>query len=234
MAATDHVGETLPELPGLADALASSGGTLLEIGSGYGVRVRRLIDAGALRSFDRIVLSDMSPLSVERARSYVPEATAIVADAEHLPVEDRSVDFVLSDQVIEHVPSDARMAAEIRRVLRPGGLAFVGSVVKRPWAWYFYRNGGRWVLEPTHVREYASPDAYRAIFSGASLNVLKTWQMPMEFPIGELLLRALVRVGLVPAQKFYDVHAGSAFLRGLSRLRIPIPGYHGCWVLARQ
>jgi hypothetical protein len=33
MAATDHVGETLAELPGLADALASSGGTLLEIGS---------------------------------------------------------------------------------------------------------------------------------------------------------------------------------------------------------
>jgi SAM-dependent methyltransferase len=234
MAATDHVGETLAELPGLADALASSGGTLLEIGSGYGVRVRRLIDAGALRRFDRIVLSDVSPLRVERARTYVPEATAIVADAEHLPVADHSVDFVLSDQVIEHVPSDAGMAAEIRRVLRPGGLAFVGSVVKAPWAWYFYRNGGRWVLDPTHVREYASADAYRAIFSGSGLSVLNTWQMPMEFPAGELLLRLLVLARLVPTQRYYDVHAGSTFLRGLSRLRIPIPGYHGCWVLARQ
>ncbi len=234
MAATDHVGEMLADLPGLADALVSSGGTLLEIGSGYGVRVRRLIDAGALRRFDRIILSDVSPQRVERARTYVPEATAIVADAERLPVSDHSVDFVLSDQVIEHVPSDAAMAAEIRRVLRPGGLAFVGSVVKRPWAWYFYRNGGQWRLDPTHVREYPSPEAYRAVFSGAGLNVLHTWQAPMQFPTGELLLRMLVLARLVPTQDYYDVHAGSKLLRGLSRLRIPIPGYHGCWVLARQ
>ena len=39
------------------------------------------VDAGIDR-FDRIVLSDLSVLRIEGARAYVPEATAVVADAE--------------------------------------------------------------------------------------------------------------------------------------------------------
>jgi SAM-dependent methyltransferase len=233
-AARLHAADTLPPLPGLRDALASLGGTFVEIGAGYGVRLRSLIDAGFLRSFSRIAITDLEPQRMAYAKELVPEAEAIVGDAARLPFADGAVDFVFSDQVIEHVDDDAVMAAEIARVLRPGGRAYVGSVWKKPWGWYFYRNGGHWRLEPTHVREYTSLDAYSNVFSRAGLQVARVHAMPMLFPVGEALLRMMVRARIVAAGRFYDVHSRSRVLRALSRARVPIPGYYGCWVEAHK
>jgi SAM-dependent methyltransferase len=50
-----------------------------------------------------------------------------LADAHHLPLRDGRFDLVLSMQVLEHLHSPWVAAAEIARVLRPGGW-FVGSV----------------------------------------------------------------------------------------------------------
>ncbi|MFO0983945.1 MAG: class I SAM-dependent methyltransferase [Planctomycetota bacterium] len=44
-------------------------------------------------------------------------------DMQALPFADASFDCVISDQVIEHLPSPQRAIDESRRVLRPGGLA---------------------------------------------------------------------------------------------------------------
>jgi SAM-dependent methyltransferase len=45
----------------------------------------------------------------------------IVADAASLPLEQESVDLVLSTQVLEHVPEPADVLRECHRILRPGG-----------------------------------------------------------------------------------------------------------------
>jgi SAM-dependent methyltransferase len=42
-------------------------------------------------------------------------------DAERLPFDDASFDVVYSNGVLHHTPDSARLAAEIHRVLRPGG-----------------------------------------------------------------------------------------------------------------
>lgn len=47
--------------------------------------------------------------------------------AEHIPLPDHSCDVVLMFLVLHHVPGKARAAAEIARVLRPGGRVFVRS-----------------------------------------------------------------------------------------------------------
>lgn len=44
-------------------------------------------------------------------------------DLEHLPVCDNSVDLVVACHVLEHLVGDRRALTEIRRVLRPGGVA---------------------------------------------------------------------------------------------------------------
>jgi len=226
--------ETLPPLPGLEEALAGAGGTFLEVGAGFGVRLRSLLDGGMLPRFQRIVVIDLDPEWLERARALVPEAQAIVGDAEHLPLAAGTVDFAFSDQVIEHVPSDAAMAAEIARVLREGGRAYVGSVLKRRWAWYFYRCNGKWRLCPTHVREYTSLREYTGVFTAAGLRVEATHTLPFDIPLGEALLRMMVRLRLVGGLSFYEAHARSRILRLLSKLRIPIPGYFGVWATLRK
>jgi SAM-dependent methyltransferase len=68
--------------------------------------------------------------------------TVLQADGQSLPLRDDSVDVVVTFQVIEQVWNDRRYLAEIRRVLRPGGLLLVSTPQRRshllpgqrPWA----------------------------------------------------------------------------------------------------
>lgn len=47
----------------------------------------------------------------------------VPGDAQHLPFKDASFDAVVSTSVFEHLPDPAQAAAEVARVLRPGGVA---------------------------------------------------------------------------------------------------------------
>jgi SAM-dependent methyltransferase len=81
----------------------------------------------------------------------------LAADGLRLPFSDGCFDLVLCAEVLEHVPADGRLLAEIRRVLRPGG-ELVASVPRRGperlcWALskdYAAAEGG-------HVRIYRKP-----------------------------------------------------------------------------
>jgi SAM-dependent methyltransferase len=51
----------------------------------------------------------------------------ILADIPHLPFADNSVDAVINEFVLEHVQNPAAIIAEIKRVLKPGGLVYIGA-----------------------------------------------------------------------------------------------------------
>jgi SAM-dependent methyltransferase len=55
---------------------------------------------------------------------YQSAFTQFVADAHRIPLADESVDAVLVQAVLEHVLEPGQVVAEIRRVLRPGGLVY--------------------------------------------------------------------------------------------------------------
>jgi SAM-dependent methyltransferase len=54
-----------------------------------------------------------------------PPAGALIADAGALPLDDASVDGVFCSNLLEHTPDAAPVIAEIERVLKPGGWAYV-------------------------------------------------------------------------------------------------------------
>lgn len=113
-------------LPPLFERMGHRGGRLLEIGCGIGIDTLRLARLG----FDEIVAVDLTEVAVElaaerAAREGVPDVRFEVADAEALPFEDESFDAVYSFGVLHHTPRIEDAVAEVRRVLAPGGTAYV-------------------------------------------------------------------------------------------------------------
>lgn len=51
----------------------------------------------------------------------------VVASAEALPLEDRSFDCALSNQMLEHSDDPHAVVAEMWRILRPGGVALIST-----------------------------------------------------------------------------------------------------------
>jgi ubiquinone/menaquinone biosynthesis C-methylase UbiE len=100
------------------------GKTVLDIacGSGYGSRL--LADAAA-----RVIGVDVSPEAIDYARSKFanPKVEFVVGSATAIPLDDDSVDLVVTYETIEHIDDYRAFMAEIRRVLKPGGLAIVST-----------------------------------------------------------------------------------------------------------
>lgn len=60
------------------------------------------------------------------------EAVDVVADITKLPYENDSVDRIVCDQVLEHVHSPSAVVVEMKRVLKPGGYAYISTPFMYP------------------------------------------------------------------------------------------------------
>jgi SAM-dependent methyltransferase len=96
--------------------------TILDVGCGVGITDRYLVGA-----FGRVVGVDIFDGVLERAAAANPEADYRLYDGRTLPLEDASVDVAFAICVVHHVPPAQweTFAAEMARVLRPGGIAAI-------------------------------------------------------------------------------------------------------------
>jgi SAM-dependent methyltransferase len=81
-----------------------------------------LLEAATYRDSRRIALN----LTLPKRKGPLARCSCIVANGNQLPFADDSLDGVLSSSVLEHDKFFWRSVAEVRRVLRPGGLFIVG------------------------------------------------------------------------------------------------------------
>jgi ubiquinone/menaquinone biosynthesis C-methylase UbiE len=96
-----------------------AGMTVLDIGCGAGDFSQAVIDNGGT-----VYPLDVSLSAAQRTLARC-EALPAVASAEDLPYRDGIFDAVLCLDVLEHCEADARAAAEVARVLKPGGVLIV-------------------------------------------------------------------------------------------------------------
>ncbi|MCI0395594.1 MAG: methyltransferase domain-containing protein [Chloroflexi bacterium] len=93
---------------------ADLSGWLLDNGCGLGTYL------AALAPFSRQRFG--LEVELDRAIQALPRANGVVQGVgERLPFADHTLDFVLSNEVIEHVDDDRQTMAEMVRVTRPGG-----------------------------------------------------------------------------------------------------------------
>lgn len=97
-------------------AWARGAGKTLDIGCGSSV---------ILQSINDVVGLDILHNKLRYMRRY--DVPLVRGSVLALPVRDAAFDCVVCSQVIEHLPYDERIFAELRRVLRPGGLLILGT-----------------------------------------------------------------------------------------------------------
>jgi SAM-dependent methyltransferase len=133
------------------------------------------------------------------------------ASVTHLPFADRRVDLFTSFDVLGQLPGpddDAHALGEARRVLRPGGLAFV-RVAAYPWL----RSGHDLALG-TH-RRYTLGRLTDTV-EGAGLRVVRaTYAASLLLPVAAVRRLVLARVGLADGGS--DVRPMPPRLRWLDR-----------------
>lgn len=207
--------------------------SIIDLGCGDGRLVFALYERGLLKKAGEIVGVEISESRIERLIKELPFVKGIVSDALNVKESpDSSFDFIICSQLIEHVKNDDMLILEIKRLLKGGGLAYISSVIKKWYGVYFYFKDGSFKLDPTHVREYSSMDEFVGLITNKGFEVLSVETHQVMFPLLDLVIRLLIRIGLIePNVRFYQRHK---VLGEIRRLRMPVVGYKIIEVLARK
>ncbi|MEH2023692.1 class I SAM-dependent methyltransferase [Nostoc sp.] len=152
--------------------LNKSVGSILEIGSGYGRAPLHLSKAKNLKCEKYYGIDISEPLlrrliKVKQEYNFFPEAefNLICTSAETLPLEDNSIDLVISNCVFMHIP-DAQLRnllADISRVLKPGGIfvfnhSFHNKSCPSHIIHNFIRRLNPFVRNPVYLKQYSAAE----------------------------------------------------------------------------
>lgn len=95
---------------------------VLDCGCSGGIIADALHAAGAT-----VIGMDIDVPGVQAAhRRFGASATFLCADAQRIPLADASADVVICNHIYEHVVDPRQLFAELRRVVRPDGLVYLG------------------------------------------------------------------------------------------------------------
>jgi ubiquinone/menaquinone biosynthesis C-methylase UbiE len=103
-----------------------AGATVLDAGCGEGMLSVMLAQKGCI-----VTGYDISEPNIDACKDYAQEEgvgekiTFLVGDIEHLPVPDKSFDYVVSSHVLEHIPDFVQGVRELNRVASKGAIAAI-------------------------------------------------------------------------------------------------------------
>lgn len=182
----------------LAFSAVKEGQTVLDLGSGAGIDL--LIAAKRVGKNGKVIGVDMTEEMVERAQANVRQAGAHQVEVRHgyieaLPLEDASVDWVISNCVINLSPDKNQVFREIARVLKPGGRIAISDIVAESLPQWILDNQA---LYNACVAGAISEGEYIAGLEAAGLQAVEVSER-LEYD--RLMLKGLVEGGDIPGLK---------------------------------
>jgi SAM-dependent methyltransferase len=182
--------------------LPLAGARVLDLGCGVGAYAPLLENAGAV-----VVAADSDPAMVAEAATRTSQV--VVADARRTPFDAASFDGVLCSNLLEHTPEPEAVVAEIERVLRPGGWAYVS------WTNWLSPWGGHSIAPLHYLGPRLGLRLYRRLFEDPrDGNVPYVGVWPIS--IGAILRTVRKRPGLLLERAIPRYYPSQAWI-----LRIP-------------
>lgn len=197
-----------------------------DLGSGDGSILFALFKKGFLDNVKDVIAVDISKERINNVKNISDRISCIVADVGNLEMlTNESLDFAVSNQVIEHIPEGERLIKEVFRILSKNGIFYLSTVFKKWYGWYFYRCNGKWVLDPTHLKEYTDEAQLLDIIKKYNFKLLVNKKAMYWFPISDFIFK---RIGI--KHNAYD----NKILRLFRGIKIPIIGYYNWEIMLRK
>jgi len=160
----------------LAFADIESGQTVLDLGSGAGLDL--MLAADRTGPSGRVIGIDMTQEMVDKATENLSRAgysnvEVRMGRIENLPLADSSVDWVISNCVINLSQDKARVFSEVARVLKPGGHFSISDIVVESLPGFLRENAA---LYSACVAGAISEQAYLAGLRDAGLDDVQVTQ----------------------------------------------------------
>ena len=137
---------------------------LLDIGCGTGDALFLI----SKKTSAKLYGVDISEKMIEKAIKKLREKAILkLSDAENLPFNDNTFDYVLSTEAFHHFPNPNKTLKEINRVLKKNGEFMLADV-------NFYSDFIHWLfkkVEPGHVKIY-SKDEFKELFINNSFKII--------------------------------------------------------------
>lgn len=202
--------------------------SVIDLGCGSGDILYLLKKDGYLKGA-KVTGLDLDKKAIQTFKKKLPDAKAIVSDVSNLKtLKNESFDFVICNQVVEHVEDDKALIRQINRLLKKGGTLYLASVMKKWYGLYWHRNKfGQIVVDPTHVREYASSKEFANLLTNQSFYIKNLNVHPGIFPLGDYFLLLLAKAGILNFTNLRDYYLAHPRIYQFSKkmLFLPMPGY---------
>jgi len=149
--------------------------SIIDLGCGDGILIYEL-----KREFPKIKITgiDISPRRIKGLKKRFPKEKFYCRDVCNTKIKDK-FNMVHCSQVIEHVENDRELISEMKKLLKKNGILVVSSVIKRSFAIYKYWNKGKFVLDPSHEREYKNQKEFLNLFKEDFI-LIKSWVVPVK------------------------------------------------------
>jgi SAM-dependent methyltransferase len=183
------------------DLALGPGKKAIDLGAGTGKFTRLLVQTGA----DVTAIEPVAAM-LERLQSDLTSVRALTGTAQHMPIADSSADAVICAQSF-HWFASAESLAEIRRVLKPGGM--LGLI------WNIRDESTPWVAELTRIMAPYEGDApryyngeWRRVFPATGFGRLQERTLRHEHvgPPEQVIVDRVASVSFIAA---LDAHARS-------------------------